>query len=185
MNENEKFGRFLSGIKKRSEAKARQILKEAEEESRNILDGAEKAAENAASRHLRDAERLKAGRSVHNMSQIETDVKRAEHAAAERLTGEMFGDIARRLCDYALTDNYKTKLRAAVAAEDTNGGEVHLSPRDVSLVEGAVPDDSISLGGYMIVYRDTGVCINKTYDFALESERESFSSRNIGEGGRQ
>ncbi|MBR4223908.1 MAG: hypothetical protein IKR73_03770 [Oscillospiraceae bacterium] len=181
MNENEKFERFLGVIRQRSEDKAKQLLSEAKAESESILAGAAKAAEDAAKRRMRDADRIDAGRDIHNMAQMENDVRRAEHMTRERLTDEMFEDIARRLEAYASTEGYRDRLLSAIAKEDMTGAELHLSPRDAALVEGAVADEEIRLGGYAIVYRDKGICIDDTFDLALASERESFSSRNIGE----
>ena len=180
MNENEKFESFIASILERSQSKADQLVKDAEQESRDILEEARQAASQAADRHIRDSRKMDAGKTMRAMSAAENELRRAEHSAREQLTDEMFAKITDRLIAYTATKEYEESLAAAIAAEDTSGAEIRVSPRDAALIgSAAIPDSDIRIGGYMIIRRNEGICINNTFDLALESERESFSSRDI------
>ena len=88
-----------------------------------------------------------------------------------------------------LTDAYRDALVKGILSEDRTGAELYVCERDRAYAEAAVKDtavrtdENIVLGGYILMCPDRGLCIDKTFDSALEEQRERFASRNIYENG--
>ncbi|MBQ5310452.1 MAG: hypothetical protein ILP19_00195 [Oscillospiraceae bacterium] len=185
-NEKEKFERFLAAVMAGADRKAGEIIKETEDKREEILSSARTAAEDAGKRHIKDSERMNAGRFTREIAKAEQDMKHDLYRCREDLTDEMFDSIRSRLENFTALDAYRTALTKSISAEDTTGAEIHVSVRDaehLAGIPGITADEDIVIGGYSIVYKDRGICIDKTFDSALSEQRERFSSRNIYENG--
>ena len=104
----------------------------------------------------------------------------------EELSDKIFGGIEKKLAEFAASEKYGDYLFSIAEGENLSGrGEIAVSPRDKAYGEKLGEkygcevklDDSIELGGLMIIDKEQGMIIDKTFDSAIEEQKKAFSSR--------
>ncbi len=104
----------------------------------------------------------------------------------EVLANEIFANVKKKIYDFAASEKYGDYLLEAVKGEKlSDSAVVVISPKDekygIIITEKYNykfrTDESIELGGLMLVDDEQGLIIDKTFDSELEEQKKSFSSR--------
>lgn len=104
----------------------------------------------------------------------------------EELSQKIFSGVERRISEFTSSEKYGDYLMNIADCEKlSETAVVAVSPRDEKYSEKLKvkygrevrQDDSIELGGIMIIDPEKGLIIDKTFDSALEEQKKAFSSR--------
>lgn len=185
----EKLQKFIAAVNGEVEMRVGEILAEAENEKKRIISAAEEKGRNEAEKYL-DEKKRDAGRDfVREISRTELETKRNVLLYREELTEKLFSDVKKRLEEYRKTDAYSKKLADMLASSGISGSvEIRLAPEDMKLADSLKKgikaetefkaDGNIKLGGLAVYFKDKGTVLDKTFDLALEEQREIFTSSN-------
>lgn len=188
--EKEKLERFISAVEATTNQQVRAIENDAENECANILAEAQKNAEEAKQRKLSDTKKMLSGKYVRMISKAELDMKKQVLLCREALTKTLFDNIRKQIAEYRTSEQYAESMCAMIAKEgDMKGAQICIAPEDMGLSdkllsaagEGAsvAADDSVKLGGYLVLRREQGTVTDRTYDCALKEQQSLFASRNL------
>lgn len=188
--EKEKLERFISAVEATTNQQVRTIENDAENECANILAEAQKNAEEAKQRKLSDTKKMLSGKYVRMISKAELDMKKQVLLCREALTKTLFDNIRKQIAEYRTSEQYAESMCAMIAKEgDMKGAQICIAPEDMGLSdkllaaagEGAsvAADDSVKLGGYLVLRREQGTVTDRTYDCALKEQQSLFASRNL------
>lgn len=188
--EKEKLERFISAVEATTNQQVRTIENDAENECANILAEAQKNAEEAKQRKLSDTKKMLSGKYVRMISKAELDMKKQVLLCREALTKTLFDNIRKQIAEYRTSEQYADSMCAMIAKEgDMKGAQICIAPEDMGLSdkllaaagEGAsvAADDSVKLGGYLVLRREQGTVTDRTYDCALKEQQSLFASRNL------
>lgn len=188
--EKEKLERFISAVEATTNQQVRTIENDAENECANILAEAQKNAEEAKQRKLSDTKKMLSGKYVRMISKAELDMKKQVLLCREKLTKTLFDNIRKQIAEYRTSEQYAESMCAMIAKEgDMKGAQICIAPEDMGLSdkllaaagEGAsvAADDSVKLGGYLVLRREQGTVTDRTYDCALKEQQSLFASRNL------
>lgn len=186
----EKLQKFIAAVNGEVEMRVGEILAEAENEKKRIISAAEEKGRNEAEKYLDEKKRNSGRDFVREISRAELDAKREVLLYREELTEKLFSDVKGRIEAYRKTDAYLKKLEEMLASSDISGNaEIRLAPEDMKhadKLKKSVPssveiktDSNIRLGGLSVYFRDKGIVIDKTFDLALEEQREEFTASNV------
>lgn len=188
--EKEKLERFISAVEATTNQQVRAIENDAENECANILAEAQKNAEAAKQRKLSDTKKMLSGKYVRMISKAELDMKKQVLLCREELTKTLFDNIRKQIAEYRTSEQYADSMCAMIAKEgDMKGAQICIATEDMGLSdkllavagEGAsvAADDSVKLGGYLVLRREQGTVTDRTYDCALKEQQSLFASRNL------
>lgn len=188
--EKEKLERFISAVEATTNQQVRAIENDAENECANILAEAQKNAEEAKQRKLSDTKKMLSGKYVRMISKAELDMKKQVLLCREGLTKTLFDNIRKQIAEYRTSEQYADSMCAMIAKEgDMKGAQICIAPEDMGISdkllaaagEGAsvAADDSVKLGGYLVLRREQGTVTDRTYDCALKEQQSLFASRNL------
>lgn len=192
-NDKEKLSRFISAVNSVTDKQVQDIVSEAEKESERILSAARDSAEEAKKRYLDDNTKMTSGKYVRMISKAELDRKKEILLTRERLTGELFDRVIKRLEEYTQTEEYALLMEKRLSQEEElSDALICIRPADMPLAERFAKavgggkefqaDDTIKYGGYSILRRDRGTITDKTFDSTLSEQQNLFSSKNLTEG---
>lgn len=188
--EKEKLERFISAVEATTNQQVRAIENDAENECANILAEAQKNAEEAKQRKLSDTKKMLSGKYVRMISKAELDMKKQVLLCREELTKTLFDNIRKQIAEYRTSEQYADSMCAMIAKEgDMKDAQICIATEDMGLSdkllaaagEGAsvAADDSVKLGGYLVLRREQGTVTDRTYDCALKEQQSLFASRNL------
>ena len=188
--EKEKLERFISAVEATTNQQVRAIENDAENECANILAEAQKNAEASKQRKLSDTKKMLSGKYVRMISKAELDMKKQVLLCREELTKTLFDNIRKQIAEYRTSEQYADSMCAMIAKEgDMKGAQICIATEDMGLSdkllaaagEGAsvAADDSVKLGGYLVLRREQGTVTDRTYDCALKEQQSLFASRNL------
>lgn len=188
--EKEKLERFISAVEATTNQQVRAIENDAENECANILAEAQKNAEEAKQRKLSDTKKMLSGKYVRMISKAELDMKKQVLLCREELTRTLFDNIRKQIAEYRTSEQYADSMCEMIAKEgDMKGAQICIAPEDMKLEgkllaaagEGAsvAADDSVKLGGYLVLRREQGTVTDRTFDCALKEQQSLFASRNL------
>lgn len=188
--EKEKLERFISAVEATTNQQVKAIENDAESECANILAEAQKNAEEAKQRKLSDTQKMLSGKYVRMISKAELDMKKQVLLCREELTKTLFDGVKKQIADYRASDAYAEHMCEMIAKEgDMKGAQICIAPEDMKLEgkllaaagEGAsvTADDSVKLGGYLVLRREQGTVTDRTFDCALKEQQSLFASRNL------
>ncbi len=104
----------------------------------------------------------------------------------EELSKKIFSGVERRITEFTSSEKYGDYLIDIAECEKlSETAVVAVSPKDKKYGEKLKAkcgrevrqDESIELGGLMIIDSEQGLIIDKTFDSALEEQKKAFSSR--------
>ena len=182
--EKEKLERFISAVEATTNQQVRAIENDAENECANILAEAQKNAEAAKQRKLSDTKKMLSGKYVRMISKAELDMKKQVLLCREELTKTLFDNIRKQIAEYRTSEQYADSMCAMIAKEgDMKGAQICIATEDMGLSAGegasVAADDSVKLGGYLVLRREQGTVTDRTYDCALKEQQSLFASRNL------
>lgn len=181
-----KLERFTESVNTEVEEHISKIIDEANELSSKRLekteDNALLDAYNKIQKSVRDTEAKY--RRMYALEEQKFRMDALRHR--EELSNKIFSDIEKKLSEFTSSEKYGDYLfRIAEVEKLSGGGEIAVSPRDKAYGEKLGEkygfevrlDESIELGGLMIINKEQGIIIDKTFDSALEEQKKAFSSR--------
>lgn len=181
-----KLEKFSESVNSEVEEHISKILGEANELSGKKLEKAEDDAlldaYNKIQKSVRDTEAKY--RRMYALEEQKFRMDALRHR--EELSNRIFSDIEKKLAEFTSSEKYGEYLFTIAGEENLSGsGEIAVSPRDKAFGEKLGEkygcevklDDSIELGGLMIIDKEQGMIIDKTFDSALEEQKKAFSSR--------
>lgn len=181
-----KLEKFSESVNSEVEEHISKILGEANELSGKKLEKAEDDAlldaYNRIQKSVRDTEAKY--RRMYALEEQKFRMDALRHR--EELSNRIFSDIEKKLAEFTSSEKYGEYLFTIAGEENLSGsGEIAVSPRDKAFGEKLGEkygcevklDDSIELGGLMIIDKEQGMIIDKTFDSALEEQKKAFSSR--------
>ena len=99
------------------------------------------------------------------------------------LERKLYDRVREKVTDYARTDEYRAALIKDISSADTAGGEIFLSPADMPLADKirtdcpVKPDSGIKLGGWYVLYADSGIIEDHTFDMRFADATGSSAVR--------
>lgn len=188
--ENDKLKSFIAAVNSQIDDKVSQLLKDADDERRRILSRAESDSKVSADRHFANCYKKNGNQFVRDISKAELEMKKDVLRHREMLTDEVFAVVESKIAEYRQTPKYidylvKTLFIMNISSET----EVYLSAEDMKhteILKKAIKfedvtftkDDNIRLGGLSVYNKQKGTITDKTFDLALEEQRQLFTNSN-------
>lgn len=188
--ENEKLQKFICAVNDEIDEKVSAILGEAESAKESILAAAREESEEAAEKYISSARKKSGNRFVRDISRAELDMKKSVLRCREELSDRIFSEVEKKISEYRGSNEYADSLIKKLLILNVGAGtEIRLSPEDIKLADVLkrvvkaenvtfIPDSSIKLGGFSAYSREKGTIIDKTFDLAVEEQRNIFVGSN-------
>ncbi len=196
MNANQRLMQFIASVESNMQTESEQILASAKAEAATILHTAEKESNALAERQLAKAKKFLAlkyqRRLAQNSFQFHTAIlqRRARHLT------QLFADLKVRITMFSASDAYlpwlKRLITAVQPAEQTT---ILLRAADMQYITDLqtvchascrfAEDESIALGGCIILSADGKRCMNHTLDDALAEQIRNFHRQQLQNGGNK
>lgn len=188
--ENEKLQKFICAVNDEIDEKVSAILDDAESVKKSILSAAEEESEEAADKYMNSSIKKNGNKFVRDISKAELEMKKSVLRCREELSDKVFAKVEEKLAEYRSTNSYAdTLIKKLLVLNVGNGAEIRLSPEDIKLADVLkrvikaenvtfVPDSSIKLGGFSVYSKEKGTIVDKTFDLAVEEQKNLFVSSN-------
>lgn len=188
--ENEKLQKFICAVNDEIDEKVSAILDDAESIKKSILSAAEEESEEAADKYLNTSLKKNGNKFVRDLSKAELEMKKSVLRCREELSDKVFAKVEEKLAEYRKTNAYAdTMIKKLLVLNVGNGSEIRLSPDDMKLSEVLkrvvkaenvtfISDSSIKLGGFSVYSKEKGTIVDKTFDLAVEEQKNLFVSSN-------
>jgi vacuolar-type H+-ATPase subunit E/Vma4 len=188
--ENQKLEKFISAVNDEVDTKVSKLLDEAETEKKNIISAAKAESESTAEKYIASAQKKTGGKYVRDISKAELDMKKEILKCREELSAKVFDAVESRIADYRQTNAYADGLvKTLLLMNISDNSQVRLAPEDMKLADALkkviraenvtfAEDSSIKLGGLSVYSKEKGTIIDKTFDLAVEEQKNSFVSSN-------
>jgi len=188
--DTQKLQRFIDAVNSEIDDKITELLNEAEEEKKAILDGAQKESEQAAERRLEENKKKCSTMFVRDISKAEMDMKKQVLTHRDELTLKLFNDVKNKLISYKSDQKYVDYLiKTIIKLNLTGEAIINLSPDDLKycdILKKALKSDKISfaadehikIGGLSVYNKENGTITDKTFDLAVEEQKQLFANRN-------
>lgn len=188
--ENEKLQKFICAVNDEIDEKVSAILDDAESVKKSILSAAEEESEEAADKYMNSSIKKNGNKFVRDISKAELEMKKSVLRCREELSDRVFAKVEEKLAEYRSTNAYAdTLIKKLLVLNVGNGAEIRLSPEDIKLADVLkrvvkaenvtfIPDSSIKLGGFSVYSKEKGTIVDKTFDLAVEEQKNLFVSSN-------
>jgi vacuolar-type H+-ATPase subunit E/Vma4 len=185
-----KLARFIGAVNNEIDDKVAVIMKNAEAEREKILSEAEEEADNAATKLYDTSIKRIQNKFARETSQQEFAGKKAILRHREELTEKLFAQIEEKLKALKNSPEYiDIIVKKLLVTPIENGAQILLSPDDMKYVDTlkkAVKNDaeftaeeSIEKGGFSVFNKTAGTIIDKTFDSALDEQKQAFINKNF------
>jgi vacuolar-type H+-ATPase subunit E/Vma4 len=184
-----KLARFIGAVNDEIDDKVAVIMKNAEDEREKIISEAEEEAENAATKLYDTSLKRIQNKFTRETSQSEFAGKREILIHREKLTEQLFDEVGKRLQTVRNSPEYiDILLKKLLVTTTENGAEILLAPDDMKYVDTLKKaikkevtfkaEETIEKGGFSVFNKSAGTIIDKTFDSALEEQKQMFINRN-------
>ena len=178
---------FIGEIERVSQNEIKKIQKEIDNiKNKNLKELEETARHNAEIIVSHEVESMDSEHAI-SLSRLKDDNQRKLMKKRQELTENLFMEISEKIMAYTETDDYYEKMKEKISHLSSryhSDGVLRLATKDMTLAEelsekfsGEVlvkPDESIKIGGFILVFHQERIIINETYDARLKEEREKF-----------
>jgi vacuolar-type H+-ATPase subunit E/Vma4 len=191
MADDAKLSRFIDAVNEDIDSKVAVIIDGAEAERDSILaDAKTQADEQAAKLYETNIKRI-TQKITRQVSQNEFAAKKDILKHREELTEKLFSAIADKLCELHKSDKYADILAKRLAMVSIDSvSEIALSPEDMKYADSLkkslktdnvtfTSDNAIRYGGFSVYNKTSGTIVDKTFDGAIDEQRNLFTNRNI------
>ncbi len=189
--ENGKLQKFINAVNDQIDEKVTAMLDEAEAEKEKILSAARAQSKDTAEHHISVVSKKTGNKYVRDISRAELDMKKEILRHREELSDKVFEAVKKRICEYRTTSAYFDGLvKTLIMINVSDGSEIRLAPEDMKFVPDLkkalkqqgisfVPDETIRLGGLSVYSESKGTITDKTFDLAVEEQRNAFIASNV------
>jgi vacuolar-type H+-ATPase subunit E/Vma4 len=185
-----KLARFIGAVNDEIDGKVAVIIKNAEAEREKIISEAEEEAENAATKLYDTSIKRIQNKFTRETSQQEFSGKKTILRHREELTEKLFAQVEEKLAALRNSPEYiDIIVKKMLVTPIENGAEILLSPDDMKYVDTlkkAVKnevqfkaEESIEKGGFSVFNKAAGTIIDKTFDSALDEQKQAFINKNF------
>jgi vacuolar-type H+-ATPase subunit E/Vma4 len=188
--ENEKLKKFISAVNYEIDLKVSDMLKEAENEKKSIISAAKEESEIAAEKYMESSRKKTGNKYVRDISKAELDMKKEVLRRREELSEKVFDSVEKRIAEYRKTNAYADGLiKTLLLMNVGNGAEIRLAPEDMKYSDALkkviksedvtfTADSSVKFGGLSVYFKEKGTIVDKTFDLALEEQKNVFVGSN-------
>lgn len=196
MNANQELMQFIASVEHNIQAEADAMLATAEAEAREILHKANRESKALAERQLATAKKALTLKYQRRLAQNSFQFHTAILRQRTRHLSQLFSDLQKRVADFSASADYLPWLKnLLVAVQPTAQTTILLRKSDlqyVSELQKVCPtdcrfaaDESITLGGCMVLSADGKRCMNHTLDDALAEQIRNFHREQLQNGGNK
>ena len=182
----DKVAQFEEKINAEADAEIERLLSEAKARAEKAVIGADEEylekSYHVVSGKTKDIKR----RLDHTVSQKSFEASREIFAHRNKLVEDFFDGIAKKLQDYAKTDDYRKNLADILKDVNTqhaftSTSKAYVRAEDVDTVKKLYPtlqveaDRKIKLGGVTVYYPEDKIYIDRTFDNTFDEQRTAFA----------
>ena len=182
----DKVAQFEEKINAEADAEIEALLSEARARAEKAVSGADEEylekSYNVVSGKTKDIKR----RLDHTVSQKSFEASREIFAHRNKLVEDFFDGIAKKLQDYAKSDDYRKNLADILKDVNTqhaftSTSKAYVRAEDVDTVKKLYPalqveaDRKIKLGGVTVYYPEDKIYIDRTFDNTFEEQKTAFA----------
>ena len=182
----DKVAQFEEKINAEADAEIEALLSEARARAEKAISGADEEylekSYNVVSGKTKDIKR----RLDHTVSQKSFEASREIFAHRNKLVEDFFDGIAKKLQDYAKSDDYRKNLADILKDVNTqhaftSTSKAYVRAEDVDTVKKLYPalqveaDRKIKLGGVTVYYPEDKIYIDRTFDNTFEEQKTAFA----------
>lgn len=186
--DKEKLSAFSSAVKRETDSKIEQLKREVEEYEKAELEKVREDQYNRMFTYMQDQVQIIKSKYRQSITKFELESKRNLFVYRNQLTEQVFEQVQKRLLDFTKTADYQDfllkQIQAAMKEFPCQTGVILLAKEDMSLanqiktaisnVTTVEADSKNHLGGFTIVNREQGLVADKTFQTALEEEKQQF-----------
>ncbi|MDR0992470.1 MAG: hypothetical protein LBL87_06210 [Ruminococcus sp.] len=185
-----KLARFIGAVNDEIDGKVAVIIQNAEAEREKIISEAEEEAENAANKLYDTSIKRIQNKFTRETSQQEFSGKKAVLRHREELTEKLFAQVEEKLEALRKSPEYiDIIVKKMLVTPIENGAQILISPDDMKYadtlkkaVKNEVEfkaEESIEKGGFSVYNKAAGTIIDKTFDSAIEEQKQAFINKNF------
>ena len=186
----DKIAQFEEKINAAADAEIEALLSEAKARAEKAISGADEEYLER-SYHVVSGETKNIKRKLdHMVSQKSFEASREIFAHRNELVEVFFDGIAKKLLDYAKTDDYRKNLADILKEVNTqhaftSTSKAYVRAEDVEAVKKLYPDlqveadRKIKLGGVTVYYPEDRIYIDKTFDNTFAEQRTAFADNDF------
>lgn len=190
MNSNEKLKSFIGAVNTQIDERVEKLLKEAETERVKILSRAEIDSKISAEKHFADSFKKHGNQYMRDISKAELSIKKEILRHRETLTDKVFAVVEEKIIEYKKTPKYIDYLIKTLIMMNISGNcEIFVCPEDMKLADTLkkavkasdvvfTADENIRLGGLSVYNKNKGTITDKTFDLAIEEQKQTFTNSN-------
>jgi vacuolar-type H+-ATPase subunit E/Vma4 len=184
-----KLARFIGAVNDEIDGKVAVIMKNAENEREKIISEAEEEADNAANKLYDTNIKRIQNKFARETSQQEFAGKKSILRHREELTEKLFAQVEEKLAALRNSPEYiDIIVKKLLLTPIENGAQILISPDDMKYVDTlrkAIKNDvefkaeeSIEKGGFSVYNKAAGTIIDKSFDSALDEQKQAFINKN-------
>ncbi len=185
-NETEKLNKFKLAVFSQVEQQAQEIIQEAQSQQKQRLAEAKQESQSELSEQLSAIDKQCRAKTLREISSRKLDAQRSVLTHRNEMIEKVFDNIRKSLAEFCKSENYRSELKQRLdkcAAQSQGKGTAYFAKRDIELgrelCKGtrftAQQSDSITLGGVTVIFADSNLAYDCTFDSTFERERQNFS----------
>ncbi len=180
-----KLKRFKASVNAEIEGQIEQIEQQALEEKAQILKAAEDRILNDSYIRIQKAVKEIEGKYRRMTALHEQELRTEVLKHRNTLVKMIFAFVEQRINGFVNSQEYEKFLVKQIENENTQGAVIKVSEKDLKYKQTlekasgckVEADDDIVLGGIALFFEEKGIIIDKTFDNALDEQKQTFSSR--------
>lgn len=179
---SQKLSRFAQSVNADINEQIAAIRRETAEEKENILKAVEEKVLYECYQKIQKSKRKIEGRHRREAALKEQELRREVLTQRNVYVKRIFESVEEKIINFVNSDKYEDYLISQLKDVKLDGAVVKISENDrkymKSLCENSgcsvQVDEDIKLGGIAIYFEEKGIIIDKTFDNALEEQKQSF-----------
>ena len=186
----DKLAQFEEKINAAADAETEALLSQAKARAEKAISGAEEEYLEKSHNVVSDETKSIKMRLEHLVSQKSFEASREIFAHRNKLVEDFFDGIAKKLQDYAKTEDYRQNLTDILKEVNTqhvftSTSKAYVRAEDVDMVKKLYPalqveaDRKIKLGGVTVYYPEEKIYIDRTFDNTFEEQRAAFANNDF------
>lgn len=188
-NETEKLNKFKLAVFSQAQRQAQSITGGTSSQQKQRLRDAKKQTQSELKTELDKIKKDFEAQTLRSISSSKLTAQRNVLSHRSKMIERVFENIRSSLLEHCKGEEYPAELKArlekCISACPDKKGTAFFTSRDIELGKElckgtkltAKETAAFTLGGVMVVFDETGVAYDCTYDAAFERERQGFSAK--------
>ncbi len=181
---SQKLSRFAQSVNADINKQIADIRRETAEEKENILKAVEEKVLYECYQKIQKSKRKIEGRYRRANALKEQELRRNVLMQRNEYVRNIFKAVEEKIINFVNSDKYEDYLISQLKHINLEGGIIKVSENDHKYMKGICGssgcsvqvDEDIKLGGIAIYFEEKGIIIDKTFDSALEEQKQCFYS---------